>query len=417
MIAPEILRTLRAIDWDFASPRAGYVAPPHWYPGTFVPALSDALIEALTPPGGKVFDPYAGVGTTGWSAIRTGRTCHLTDLNPVAVLVSYVSTAMLALHRAEPDKARCALGDLARIVGRNDDLLGQYDVAARGNGIDRSVEEIVTPLPAAFRAETVIGPPNWDALSAWFAGETLSEMMRLLDALNESDSHFIRLLGLCMLSAVARSLNSQHASWGHIADNVKPKELKAQNVYAATGRWLKRTTSFIRQPIYHLNRGQEAGISDIHRRDWSQHQEDGAGDVDLLLTSPPYADAIDYMLSQRLSLYMVGYRDSDISRLVSSEIGARRKRFKSISRSEWSQQLCTALREQISWLKPKSTICLVLPHRDSGRSEGEDDIKAALTNMGWSPFFERDRSIHQSHTRQSWTSIKQETILAFARES
>ncbi|ATE64009.1 hypothetical protein CMV14_06065 [Rhizorhabdus dicambivorans] len=111
----------------------------------------------------------------------------------------------------------------------------------------------------------------------------------------------------------------------------------------------------------------------------------------------------------------MGHTDDDILRMVSGEIGARRKRFKSDSRVQWSEQLCNALASQITWLKPKSSLCLVLPHKDSGRSAGEDDLKTTLEQLGWDLFFERDRSIHQSHTRQSWTSIKKETILAFSR--
>jgi DNA modification methylase len=138
--------------------------------------------------------------------------------------------------------------------------------------------------------------------------------------------------------------------------------------------------------------------------------------ADLLLTSPPYADAIDYSLSQRLSLYLLGYKDKEIGAFVASEIGARRKRFMSSSRTSWSDELVGAIKRQAAGVKDEGTICLVLPHKDSGRSNGEENIKAALEAMGWSIVFERDRSIHQSHTRQSWTSIKQETIIVFVRK-
>jgi hypothetical protein len=80
-----------------------------------------------------------------------------------------------------------------------------------------------------------------------------------------------------------------------------------------------------------------------------------------------------------------------------------------------SEQLCIALETQVTWVKPAGAICLVLPHKDSGRSAGEDDLKATLARLGWEQFFEKDRSIHQSHTRQFWTSIKKETILGFRK--
>lgn len=410
-----VLRTLQAIDWDFASPRAGYVAPPHWYPGTFVPALSESLIEALTPPGGTVFDPYGGIGTTGWSAMRMGRSCHIADVNPVALLVAYVTNSLLALKRADKDRAIAALGTLGRVIGRNDDLFSDGEEAINGQHIEALVETLCSPTPKSLLAKLVVGPPQWQLLKDWIAPETLTDLSVLVENIHNCESAYIRLLGLSMVSATVRSVSSQHASWGHIADNVRPKKMLPQNIYSATTRWLKRTRAFLMLPMVN-GYAQDKSIvkPKIHIRDWSKSHENGPGDADLLLTSPPYADAIDYTLAQRLSLYILGYDDAAIQRLVSSEIGARRKRFKSVSRADWSRQLCEALANQITWLKPEGTICLVLPHKDAGRRVGEDDLKSAMDNLGWHLFFERDRSIHQSHTRQAWTSIKKETILAFA---
>ena len=411
-----VQRTLEAIDWDFAQPRSGYVPPPHWYPGTFVPALSDALVEALSPTGGVVFDPYCGIGTTGWSSVRHARSCHLADLNPVALLVAYATTSLLALARADSTCANGALGALGRAIGRNDDLFGRGGLATELPDLDAVVETLCSPSPGEMLSRVVAGPPRWDALDAWMAPQTLAELAESMDKVQQSSSAYVRLLGACMISATARSLNSQHASWGHIADNVRPSELTSQNVHAATTRWLKRTKAFLGTALAGgTPDGAPSATADIHLRDWSKPGPDatGAGHADLLLSSPPYADAIDYTLSQRLSLYLLGYDDAAVQALVSGEIGARRKRFKSGSRGVWSEQLCEALRTQVRWVRPNGAICLILPHKDAGRGEGEDDLKAALGALGWRIFFERHRSIHQSHTRQSWTSIKKETILAF----
>jgi hypothetical protein len=417
MISREIIRTLRGIDWDFASSRAGYVAPPHWYPGTFIPELTLALIDAIAPPGGMVFDPYCGIGTTGWSALRTGRSCQLADANPVAILVSYTSNALLVLARQYPEVARQAVSDLAGLAKDNNDLLGGGDGGHLTPEIDERVIELCEPSPGSLLDDIVVGSPNMEPLEIWFEGSTLETVETVITSFRTADSKFVELLGLSMISAVARTLSSQHASWGHIADNVKPKEFRRQNVQAAMSQWMKRTVSFVFQPMLHSESDRANRPVSLMRRDWSTSQPDSYGIADLLLTSPPYADAIDYTLSQRLSLYLLGYDDYRIQRLVASEIGARRKRFKSGSRSTWSDELCTAMLEQVRCVKPSGVVCIVLPHKDSGRRNGEADIKLALGGQGWIPFFERDRSIHQSHTRQSWTSIKRETIVAFAREN
>ncbi len=48
------------------------------------------------------------------------------------------------------------------------------------------------------------------------------------------------------------------------------------------------------------------------------------GDVDAVLTSPPYLNAIDYMRGHRLSLVWLGYRLSDLRSIRSNAIGAER---------------------------------------------------------------------------------------------
>ena len=169
MTASETMRTLRAIDWDFAMPRSGYVPPPHWYPGTFVPALSDALIESLAPPFGTVFDPYAGIGTTGWSATRSGRRFYVADLNPIALLVSYATNSLLLLAHHDQDRCNLALSSLERLSPTGTDLFGASRDPSDVRGIDETAAQVCGPSPTTILADIVAGPPNWNALERWIA--------------------------------------------------------------------------------------------------------------------------------------------------------------------------------------------------------------------------------------------------------
>jgi hypothetical protein len=101
-------------------------------------------------------------------------------------------------------------------------------------------------------------------------------------------SNYVRLLGLSMISATARSLSSQHASWGHIADNVRPREMKYQDVRTASTRWLKRSRAFLNQVTE--SKQENLAVSPaatIIPRDWSKPTQPGPQDADLLVTSPP----------------------------------------------------------------------------------------------------------------------------------
>ncbi|MPR13525.1 hypothetical protein [Microvirga tunisiensis] len=48
------------------------------------------------------------------------------------------------------------------------------------------------------------------------------------------------------------------------------------------------------------------------------------GSVDVVLTSPPYLNAIDYLRGHRLSLVWLGYRMSELRSIRSNSIGAER---------------------------------------------------------------------------------------------
>lgn len=49
------------------------------------------------------------------------------------------------------------------------------------------------------------------------------------------------------------------------------------------------------------------------------------GSIDVVMTSPPYLNAIDYMRGHRLSLVWLGYSISDLRRIRSDSIGAERR--------------------------------------------------------------------------------------------
>lgn len=408
------LRALHSIDWDFITPRKGYVSPLHWYPGTFVRGLSDAVVQALTDQGATVYDPYGGIGTTAQSALSSGRNAVTNDINPIANLVSYVTCGLTLIARTHPELAEALIDQAHAAVAE-----GQLDFAGGSNSASRRASasllaEVLKPSPKDFYASLRVRPDaTANAMEPWFERSTLRAVMRARARVREISSPFGRLVGLLMLSSTLRSVCSQRASWGHIADNVLPKVHIVGQLDAQAQRWAAHARRLTRA----LAEGapKKACWARIENQNWSKAEAPSRPFADLLLTSPPYAGAIDYTLAQRLSLYLFGRSEEEVAAMVGQEIGARRKRFQPNSTVGWSNALGDALVAQARAIRPDGAICLVLPHKDSGRTVGENQVKATLSDLGWTLSFNADRSIHQSHTRQSWTSIKKETILVFHR--
>lgn len=401
-------RNLQKIDWDFSGTRKGYVPPPHWWPGTFIPELPTALIEALTEPGATVLDPFCGIGTTGWASINTGRHVRLVDANPVAVLTA-TFTACLLVENGQRVSGAALLGTIEAVTAFVGSGTGELGLDRPSYGRRPSPQD---EIAAQALDRCIQGTPKWDLLQPWFDADTLREIRTAFERVMGENDPVVRLGGVVMCSATLRTLSSQNASWGHIADNVRPKRKLSKSAAKAYKRWLTQTGRFVA-----ANRGAATRKTlaefDTSLWDWSSERSLWDDGYDLLLTSPPYAGAIDYTLAQRLSLFLLGYDDERLAALVADETGARRKRSKGDSTEVWARNLCDAVRRQVQGLRKTGHAAFVLPHKDAGREVGETSLRSMMADIGWVEFFRSDRSIHQSRTRQSWTSIQRETIVVY----
>ncbi|MDE3098723.1 MAG: site-specific DNA-methyltransferase [Verrucomicrobiota bacterium] len=421
-MTPNLLRQLEAVDWDFPRINSEATGAFHWYPGTFPPQLPGTLIEALTREGELVFDPYGGIGTTVVEALRLGRKAWHVDQCPIGYLTAYVTSGLILSKAVDPTMYISTIAAVERIFGGKtfeNDLFS----FANESAIDSVMDHLMRPAPQEVFAEMrATLPSKWSLLAPWYEPNTLQEIKKLFGKiLNSELSSLGKLFGLVMLSATLRIASSQNRSWGHVADNVLPDEFTIKNVGELCRRWLSRVGGM-------LNRSQVCPLSAKHRRavqfwaschDWRSDSALKVGPkskINALITSPPYANAIDYTRAQRLSLYLFGFNEKAITTMGHSEIGARRKRSNSLSESIWAAELASALEKQVSFLADDGSVSIVLPHEDHGREAGAIHMGETLNTLGWVNIFKKDRSIRQGRTRQCWTSIKRETIEIYQHE-
>ena len=142
------LRQIALVDWDFVLNDDVAAAGLHWYPGSFVPGLPAALIEALTTRGDSVIDPYGGVGTTSIAAISRGRSAICCDINPVATMSSFVGVSLLALRVGAPELFYVVFEQLQLLVDATTNVQPSLSLSGRSlvRSIDRYIESIFGPL-------------------------------------------------------------------------------------------------------------------------------------------------------------------------------------------------------------------------------------------------------------------------------
>lgn len=418
------MRELNAVDWDFPKASSELFRSPHWYPGTFPPELPSTLIQATTAPGDLIFDPYGGVGTTSTEALRLKRRAWCVELNRIAALTAYVSGFVILIRERHPALLEILLSSLARKIAASEgyNLFSEAQSSGSDTDIDALVGRLVSPVPREFWDQLLLAPePNADALAVWFHANILDQILRFTESLAEQDCVTLRLLGLMALSANLKALSSQTRSWGHIADNVRPKTLIDKDLAAGLRRWFSRFSNSVEKAnVNSVPNTVELQTPCLHIsiHNWSESVPlliKPAQSSTALITSPPYGGAIDYVLSQRLSYYLLGANEGRLLAEQRNEVGARRRRFSDKSREVWAQSLCECVEKQIEYLDDNGTLILVMPHKSEGRANGNEIVDDTLKLLDWAKHFSIDRSIRTQRTRQAWTSIKRETISIYRR--
>lgn len=399
---------LKSVNWDFSTPfsvgRSGLdlfdARKYHWYPATFIPEIPHTLLEVLSRPEAKVFDPFMGIGTTIYQALDLGRTPYGNEICRVS-FQSICSFWTLLSPKTNIEAIRVKLEEAFSTFSPTK----RYEQSLRG---------------------TVV---RADVLSEWYHPRTFRELCFLILLEKESNNPSVRAAMRIAISAALKAVCAQDKGWGCIADNVLPKENQLL-IY-------RDSISRVRQVVFALLRGVETlrnrlpestklmlAESDAKRFLIHKDIRDGSlapdREVDLIITSPPYPSMTDYVTSQRLSYYWLG---SDPSDDLPSEIGARRRRFSAEALPEYNKAMRAAIDVMKTKLRRGGYLCFVLPRfnvdkqNNIARREAIRGILDYVEEIGITPVQELERILpeRRRHHNQGWTSLEREMISIFRR--
>ncbi|MEW5989015.1 MAG: DNA methyltransferase [Chloroflexota bacterium] len=290
----ERLAALLEGELDFHGTDSGYASHNlHAFAAKFPPQLPRAFIRGLTRPGQVVLDPMMGSGTTIVEAILEGRCGIGLDLDPLAVQLGQVKTTPLDM-------------DAVRLAG--------LEVAARAYDlITNNVALVAQNLAQRFEQETRA------FIDYWFLPNTQLELMALVLALEGVEGPPIkRFLQLTFSSVivtksggVSRARDLAHSRPHRVEDKVPRNALEQFST-----RFGKNLAS-----LAEIRRIEAAGmVTNADTRSMPLADEV----VDLIVTSPPYANAIDYMRAHKFSLVWLGASVNSLSEVRSQYIGSER---------------------------------------------------------------------------------------------
>lgn len=261
-----------------------------YYPAKFIPHVVKYALDSFTKEGDWVVDPFAGSGTVGVEAYLGKRNTFLLDLNP---LLNY----MIPL-KVRTEKDRLSENSLSKML----------------DGLAESRHDFT---------------PAWSNLTYWYPPEMLEVLSRYWGFIKNSEQQtYTAIIQSALLKASKHFSYAEHRTPKLFRSKSKRKyveellqtdwtEKLQKMIRSHSLETLRNMNDFATFTKHHDNYvefkgGVDASYFSFHRA------------FDVLITSPPYLQAQEYMRTVKMELFWLGYNNEDIRKLSRLEIPYRK---------------------------------------------------------------------------------------------
>lgn len=285
----------------------------HRYKGKFYPQLGRCLINLSCAPDSLVLDPFAGSGTVPLEAALLGHRYHGIELSPVGAATARAKVAAMRADIAELHMAT----DIFR--GLNDSIVPEIDW---------------TRFAADTHAE----------LRSWFAPLVLARISRVLGLIDQVDSSLksngrdIAGLARVCLSDLIRDVSHQDPS------DLRIRRRKEQLVDAPVeGMFLRSWNEAIckivaARQVIRIPMGHGTIVEGDSTDPACWPADTAPPSVDAIISSPPYAAALPYLDTDRLSLAAVFGRSKSVRNVLETQLVGSREVSRGVL-SHWQEWL------------------------------------------------------------------------------
>ena len=372
-----VLDRISEVDWSFAKNNTTYLSHNlHPYPAKFIPQIPCNFISALSMPGETVWDPFGGSGTTAFEALLQGRTAISTDANAIASLVASAKCCTLT---PEQISTLNRLSERFLVLANNPN-----DATAI---LDESKDMIQARYPNI---------PNFDKWFHPIAKEELAYITIAIDQLNDENS---RLFANTSLSAIVIKASFQDSETRYAS---KPRDMERGEIFSYFTQHLSRAINK-HKPIHSLLGYRKPTIKTLDLRCFDPNDTKAEylsylqrESVDLIVTSPPYANANDYHLYHRFRLYWLNHSPKD---LATCEIGSHlRHQRKKQGFDLYLEEMTTCLQAMHHCLRPGRFAVIVIGDSIfNGETIGTSErLSKKAGEIGFTTTGIIERSIHKT---------------------
>lgn len=279
----------------------------HSYCARFPSEIVETALEKYTKPGESIFDPFCGSGTTLVAALAHGRKAVGSDIDILAGMLSQVKCAPYPRDRYDTWRHRF----VARL---------EKDFAEIGKAWP---PQSAMPKGESWLLGSLHIPiPSFCELPYWFPPQLTAALAAIAYAAHRCRDRHFENVALIALSASIIAKWPNTLSYAMDVDHTRPhrriQQFRLDRVLLNYSGRLDRCISALGElhRIY-----QDAGVSTTNPPARVVYPHDArlpvprlaAGSQALVVTSPPYFNAVDYPRAHRLSVcWMNGYAPSDL---------------------------------------------------------------------------------------------------------
>lgn len=250
------------------------------YPAKFIPQVIAYTLKEYAKPGMSIFDPFGGYGTVGLVSRVYGYDYELWDLNPI----------LKVIH------------DSAITKNPKVNLLDLIDE------IKKSQAKFL---------------PNWSNLNYWFPDDFLSVLSQAWGFTHSSPEEIKQVLLIPLLRTTryfSFSDEKVHKLYSSKFSKEKVKSLLKRDWKAEFFDMLKREIGTLIKKVYEYNSLKPKSVKYKIKTGIDVLNTELDDEVNILITSPPYLQAQEYIRSTKLELFWLGYDEKFIKELSKKEI-------------------------------------------------------------------------------------------------
>lgn len=254
------------------------------YPAKFIPQVVAYVLKNFAKPGCKVLDPFAGYGTVGVVARIYGCHYELWDLNPLLEILHAVA-------------------------------------------VQTPKDLNITSLLGQMEGSREVFIPKWRNLDYWYPEDFRSFLFKVWGFYHSlNDEYAKRLLVIPLLKA------TRYFSYDDIQRQKLSKSPKSiQRIQALLkSDWKLKFYQMLRDGVkevlermYEYQRYSPKDVECVVKGGVDTLSEELEGEVDLLITSPPYLQSHEYIRQAKMDLFWLGFSEEEIRKLSELEIPYR----------------------------------------------------------------------------------------------